>query len=806
MWKVAAAAAAALLGPGYAALRSNGLTPASAAARVEEELRHGGQGKHGSSSSSSSDGPISPGLLDTLIASAGSSGSTLEEEGVLFLVRDIFAGVAVDGKDLHHIDLLLRIMLVAAAESKSKSGDDNHGGGIKSATERRLKAHSGLVRRLLKASPPGLDYKCLVGDDPLADPLADLQDTEIHPHKWSTAVVCTPSNRSSDGLAAARARAMSELRSVAGLEHVPALSKLAARIPGLSGSSVYSAAAQRVLCGEVGGLSPEALGLLRFSDDTRLQGSEEEMEAASSSVYHLLCPLLQKLAPEDLVEIAAAACVPTFAGSDGLGYYPCRRPAGSTNAPVAVPASSSSPLKNVHFPDRMEPLRLTVRCRRRVLDAAMAVFADSSRTGASGGTAGGGGDSAAAAAAANASATDRLARLNRLLEALSAVSTVQEVGMTGPALEAAWAMAITADGSGDASAAAVAAQQRAISAASCAVECMALTGAPPATVEDVCVSMQAALGGNKQKGEMLAQTVGEDETGASAITAASASLDLLDPSRAYSRATSDALDRLIAADGEDRSRALEQLRVVCVATGPGGGRGGERQGQSAIYGGGDSQSTAAAARAWGVIAPALELFCVGGGIGSASCEESGGATVATPSMVLWARGEVFTLLRGYGGEEIVGAGDCRVEAATGEGMSNSGGEGIVNDVDDGAAAAAASAAVATRYSGTGDECGASKDGRIEGAGNDAGRASPSSSHQLSVPFFRVAELVMEAFGRHVSPDDVETSESRSTLLTALLTAATVAAVCPEDVKNGLSGDVDGETRLTCDHLFNAKSV
>ncbi|CAM9712917.1 unnamed protein product, partial [Ectocarpus sp. 13 AM-2016] len=96
-------------------------------------------------------------------------------QDALQVVRDVFVGAA-DGDDLHHLDLLLRLMSEAAVRSGPSGGAEAGGGigcGSKNPIERRLNAHIGLMRRLLKAAPPGLDYKALIGDDPLADPLAD---------------------------------------------------------------------------------------------------------------------------------------------------------------------------------------------------------------------------------------------------------------------------------------------------------------------------------------------------------------------------------------------------------------------------------------------------------------------------------------------------------------------------------------------------------------------------------------------------------------------------------------------------------
>ncbi|CAM9610421.1 unnamed protein product, partial [Discosporangium mesarthrocarpum] len=76
-----------------------------------------------------------------------------------------------------------------------------------------------------------------------------------------------------EGVAGAEVRvrvrgAAAELRSVEGLgRSARTLSKLVARVPGLTASLVHLAVAQRVLCGREGGLSAEALGLLEHRED-----------------------------------------------------------------------------------------------------------------------------------------------------------------------------------------------------------------------------------------------------------------------------------------------------------------------------------------------------------------------------------------------------------------------------------------------------------------------------------------------------------------------------------------------------------
>ncbi|CAN0346035.1 unnamed protein product, partial [Ectocarpus fasciculatus] len=162
VWRVAAAATTALLGRGYAKLRSRGVAAPAAVSRVETELRNGGAGGGGGA------------LLEALLDGGGGRG----DQDALQVVREVFVGAA-DGDDLHHLDLLLRLMSEAAAQRSGPSAvggaeaGGSIGGGTKNPIDRRLNAHVGLMRRLLKAAPPGLDYKALIGVDPLADPLAD---------------------------------------------------------------------------------------------------------------------------------------------------------------------------------------------------------------------------------------------------------------------------------------------------------------------------------------------------------------------------------------------------------------------------------------------------------------------------------------------------------------------------------------------------------------------------------------------------------------------------------------------------------
>lgn len=806
-WSVAAAAAGALLEQRYFTLRTKGLTAASAAARVDADLRNGdsGSGNGGENSNSNGNSNVSSGsgndndsgsegLLDTLLG-MGRGG-----QGVLHVARGVFVRAA-DGKDLHHLDLLLRLMSEAATKSgqeggggvagSSSGGGGSGGSGIgKNVVERRLHAHCGLVRRLLKAAPPGLDYKRLVGEDPLMDPLADLQGTRA-----GEAGASRPSSgsgttkRNAAGLAMARARAMSELRSTAELEHTPALSKLAARIPGLSGSAVYLAAAQRVLCGEIGGLSPEALALLRGRQRGGSNGGcdgpgGEEAEAVSASVYHLLSPLLQKMAPEDLLEIAAAACAPTTAGNDGLGYYPCRR-ANPTEADTASPSPSST---KPPFPDRMEPLRLTARCRRRVLTTTSAVLTRATGSG------GRGGDSAAAAAAGAALAAEGLSRLKALVAAQHAASTPPSSGgdAVAPALEAAWAVAARASGG-----AATEALQRAIGAAVNAASGMVVMGFPPVVVEAVCSSMRMALG--VQDDAAASKLTSAENSGREAAEIRSTLR--LDLPRVYSSATSSVLARLVSGNSEDRKRALAELLAVCAAAGSI-----DKQTEIPLADGTDEVG-AAAARAWQVLSPALDLFCREGIVGGHVREEQSDTAAPAPSLVLWARAEVLTLLRSFGGGGSGGVGgggglrdggNNRVDEASSDAVekrSRSGEDvafvGGASGTCDGDGSDGVVADVG--YDNSGDGGGGS------GGGGSDGRRSPSS--QLSVPFLRVAELVMGAFDMRVSPEDVNSWASRSSFLGNLVSVLRLGGAHERPGKvDGEKGSIHCEARLVAASL------
>lgn len=809
VWGVAAAAATYLLGPGYAELR-RGLTAPSTATRVETELRSGSD----NAGRSTGRGSL---LLDTLL------GSGRGAQGLLELARGVFIGAA-DGKDLHHLDLLLRLMSEAAARSGVAVGGEPGGAArgsgsgsvAKKPIERRLNAHCGLVRRLLKAAPQGLDYKALVGEDPLADPLADPQDaagtaavaegTPPAPlSNSSTGSGGVTLKRTAAGLAAARARAMAELRSVAGLEHAPALSKLAARIPGISGSAVYLAVGQRVLCGETGGLSPEALGLLRGDTGGDAGGgggySSEECEAASASVYHLLFPLFQKMGSEDLLEVTAAACAPNVAGGndESLGYYPCRienpwtmaaAPTNNSTAPAALhPLKSGGP-----FLDRMEPLHLTLRCRRRILAAASAA----SRSASSGGGSGGGTGSETGTAAAVSAVEIGFTRLKCLMDALSSLSapwsgpatTATGTGAVARArvshaLEMAWAMSnrVRRGGNGadrESGHAAASVQQGAIAKAAGAATDMVLAGAPPSAVDGVCSCMQSALGvrGTEAAWEAQANADGSPSPTAAAAAAAAAggmdgqveATDVLNPSRVYATATSSALVRLVSQDAEDRTCALEDLWAACGAAGPSTDAGAPAIG-------------AAKDQAWQVLAPILDMFGREGDLGLEGSGGGGGGNVAAPSVVLWARAEVLTLLRSFGTGSSSGGGgggsggssdgrkfggDGRVEESSAPYTANgSGGDVLIDD---------ATVAVIRRR---GDEDGACV-GEVAGSGGGGGGRRSPAPDLLSVTFLRVAELAMGAFGVDVPPGDVSSWELRSAFLGTLLsTPVSSSSSCGE---------------------------
>lgn len=500
----------------------------------------------------------------------------------------------------------------------------------------------------------------------------------------------------------------------------------------MSVSVVYLAVAQRVLCGETGGLSPEDMDLLRGALITD-SVDEEEAEALSASVYHLLSPLLPKMAADDLVELAAAVCAPHAAG-DHRGYYPCRR---------TTPAATSSPAP---ADNRMAPLRLTVRCRRRLLAAA--VVAEGS------GSAG-----AASAAAAT------LAGLSGLLDALDVVApdVMAPREVVSRELEMAWAAsnrARTGDDNGGAETPALQ-QERAISAAAGAAADMVAMGAPPVAVDAVCSAMQAALGVRATEEAWAAPA---EDTSAKQGAAAT---ELLNPSRVYATAAAAILARLVSGDPDDRARALKAIRRVCTvaATGSGGWSGSHRDA-------GAAEAAAASGKAWGVLAPRLGLFCREGDSSFRASDGGGGGggnEAAAPSVVLWARAEVLTLVRSFGGASVVA--DEEPESTTG----SSAGEAVGGVT-------------------TGNQQHEESHGLV-GDGDGGGRRLPSPvPAQLSVPFLRVAELAMEAFGKRTSPEDVDSWVSRSTFLGLLVPATTSGATFPSR-KNGASISVSLSSHL-----------
>lgn len=713
VWRVAAAAADAMLSLGYANLRRKGLPAASAASLVDAELRtrEGGGYGGGSVAVHDSKSETDGSLLAILLSEGQQVGQSLLE-----LARGVFIHFA-DGTDLHHVDLLLRLMTEGAMAMTKSRGQDIGGIGGRSAVERRLSAHGGLVRRLLKAAPQGLNYKRLVGVDPLADPLADptveASTTADLTCPIGGGVTGKPTQHSQAGITAARARAMAELRSVVDLDHVSALSKLAARIPGLTGSALYVTVAQRVLCGETGGLSKEALELLRGSDKefahARTAATHAE-EAASASVYHLLAPLLRKMTPGDLVDAVRVACAPASAGNDGLGF-PCRRPTEQNEA-----ISSS-------FPDIMQPLHLTVGCRRRILAEGVAVLTEGNRLS-------GGGD-AAVVLAASVLAEEELNRLGALLVALDATTTVGNEART--ALEAAFALTCVSpnaisgeDGDGRTvlavSAASVAACQ--------ALAKIVLVGTPPSVMEVACSSMRAALG--VQSTTMVKVTVGASDSDGNRDMG-----QVLDPRRVYQVATSTVLSRLARGHPDERASALDDLHAMCAATGPRVRAGGQ----------GTVAGKDAAARAWGIVHPILDQFCREG---TSTCDDG---SETTPAVVLWARAEVLTILRRF--DELKDSDGEAVDSAEWDdrGTGNSG-----------------SRIADRRYSRNGVDCRENADGS-KSSGDTIGSGCLDDSRKsprLSVSFLRVAELVMEAFAARVSPEEVESWQARSTLMELLM--------------------------------------
>ncbi|CAN0100537.1 unnamed protein product, partial [Ectocarpus sp. 4 AP-2014] len=390
---------------------------------------------------------------------------------------------------------------------------------------------------------------------------------------------------------------------------------------------------------------------------------------------------------------------------------------------TAAATSSPAPVDN-----RMAPLRLTVRCRRRLLAAA--VVAEGS-----------GSAEAASAAAAT------LAGLSGLLDALDVLApdVMAPREVVGRELEMAWAAsnrARSGDGGIGAETAALQ-QERAVSAAAGAAANMVAMGAPPVAVDAVCSAMQAALGVRATE-EAWAATAGD----ASAKHGAAAT-ELLNPSCVYTAAAAAILARLVSGDPDDRARALKALRRVCTvaATGSRGWGGSHRDDGAAA-------AVAANGKAWGVLAPGLGLFCTEGDPSLGASDDDGGGDGnegAAPSVVLWARAEVLTLVRSFDGASVVA--DEEPESTT----ASSAGEAVGGLTTDN-----------QQYE---ESHGLVRDG------DGAGRRLPSPlPAQLSVPFLRVAELAMKAFGKRTSPEDVDSWVSRSAFLGLLVPAATSGAI------------------------------
>ncbi|CAM9239205.1 unnamed protein product [Chrysoparadoxa australica] len=179
----------------------------------------------------------------------------------------VFYGMA-GGEEMGRLELLLR-MASDVAEAP---------------TTKRLQAHVGLLKRLLRIKLSGLDYKRLMGEDPFADP----------------AVTGGP-------LEEVQEAARSELRAVITRECLPTLSKLASRIHGLHASDIFLAYAHRVICGTASDLSEETQSLLRGEGAS---APVNDVAAASASVHHLLMEVMPKLAPGDKEQLLRAVMLP----------------------------------------------------------------------------------------------------------------------------------------------------------------------------------------------------------------------------------------------------------------------------------------------------------------------------------------------------------------------------------------------------------------------------------------------------------------------------------------------------------------
>jgi hypothetical protein len=212
---------------------------------------------------------------------------------------------AAPGCDLPRLDLLLRLMLecstaasaastAAAAVAVDSADATAVAAAAKDAvrTEKRLQILAGLSRRLLKAAPPALDFKCLTGG--------------------SYPVLVT----------AAAAEVLCALRGCLTPATAAAVAKLAPRL-GITASAAYASCAVRVLCGADAELPPESVALLRQQQQSSLSSSssftssdsegEAERRAASATVLQFLQPLLLRMGAAELVAVARCAVAPAAA-------------------------------------------------------------------------------------------------------------------------------------------------------------------------------------------------------------------------------------------------------------------------------------------------------------------------------------------------------------------------------------------------------------------------------------------------------------------------------------------------------------
>jgi hypothetical protein len=225
----------------------------------------------------------------------------LRPSELLPLLLDGYSGTC--GSDLARLELICRLSGELATE-------------LSVAAAKALQTRQGLLRRLLKSSPPGLDFKSLIpGQDPLEMPVGE----------------------------GGREAALRELRSCLDPAHGAAMSKLARRMGGLHPSDVYMVLALRLLCGATGEVA-SAEG----RDTLREEGVEnEERHAASSTAFHALAPLLIRLSALDLKSLMDCVCTPSL--------------------PRPLLMTTTAPLR---------PLKLDLRTRRRLLSAALEAGAD----------------------------------------------------------------------------------------------------------------------------------------------------------------------------------------------------------------------------------------------------------------------------------------------------------------------------------------------------------------------------------------------------------------------------------------------